>query len=101
MTTSAPNVPVERVLVPDDAALGAPPPAGRWTAWILTWTAYATYYLARKGISVAKAPIAESLGKDVLVGVDTAYLAAYAAGQYINGFLGDRIGARRLVGVGM
>jgi sugar phosphate permease len=99
MSSSASSVPTERVPVPD--ALGAPPSPGRWTAWILTWTSYATYYLARKGISVAKAPIAETLGKDVLVGVDTAYLAAYAVGQYVNGFLGDRIGARKLIGIGM
>ena len=98
MTSSAANVPAERR---DETTVGAPPPAGRWTAWILTWVSYATYYLGRKGISVAKAPIAESLGKDVLVGVDTGYLAAYAVGQYVNGILGDRVGARRLVGVGM
>ena len=73
----------------------------RWTAWGLTWVSYATYYLGRKGISVAKAPIMESLGKDVLRNVETAYLAAYMVGQYVNGFLGDRVGARRLVGVGM
>ncbi len=101
MTSSVSSVPVERVQIPGDYALGAPPPAGRWTAWILTWVSYATYYLGRKGISVAKAPIAETLGKDVLVGVDTGYLAAYAIGQYVNGFLGDRVGARKLVGVGM
>ncbi|MDC3958701.1 MFS transporter [Polyangium jinanense] len=74
---------------------------GRWTAWVLTWVSYATYYLGRKGISVAKAPIMESLGKDVLRNVETAYLAAYMVGQYVNGMLGDRVGARRLVGVGM
>lgn len=95
------NIPMERVLPPEMASEGAPPPAGRWTAWIVTWISYATYYLGRKGISVAKAPIAESLGKDTLVGVDTVYLAAYAIGQTINGSLGDRFGARKLVGVGM
>lgn len=100
MTTIAPNVPAEPVISPEEGA-AAPPPEGRWTAWILTWVSYATYYLGRKGISVAKAPIAASLGKDALVGVDTAYLAAYAVGQYVNGFLGDRIGARRLIGAGM
>lgn len=94
-------VPVERVSPSTAGASGAVPPAGRWAAWILTWVSYATYYLGRKGISVAKAPIAESLGKNTLVGVDTAYLAAYAVGQYVNGFLGDRIGARKLIGVGM
>jgi len=73
----------------------------RWGAWVLTWVSYMTYYLGRKGISVAKAPITEALGKSALLGVETAYSAAYALGQSVNGFLGDRVGARLLVGVGM
>ncbi|HMY20224.1 MAG TPA: MFS transporter [Polyangium sp.] len=101
MTSTASTVPIERVSPPNEGAVEARPPAGRWAAWTLTWVSYATYYLGRKGISVAKAPIAESLGKDALLGVDTAYLAAYAAGQYVNGFLGDRIGARKLITAGM
>jgi sugar phosphate permease len=68
---------------------------------VLTWISYASYYLGRKGISVAKKPITRALGADALVGVETAYLAAYAIGQYVNGYLGDRVGARRLVGFGM
>ena len=72
-------------------------------AWGLTWLAYATYYMGRKGFSVAKKPIEEGLGisREALGAIDTAYLAAYAAGQFINGLLGDQVGARRLVGVGM
>ena len=101
MANAAPGIPLERVYPPDNGAAEAPPPAGRWTAWIITWVSYATYYMGRKGLSVAKAPIAANLGKDTLLGVDTVYLAAYALGQYVNGFLGDRVGARKLVGVGM
>lgn len=101
MTSSTSTVPIERVSPANEGVSVEEPPAGRWAAWGLTWVSYATYYLGRKGISVAKAPIAESLGKDALVGVDTAYLAAYAAGQYINGFLGDRVGARKLIAAGM
>jgi sugar phosphate permease len=33
--------------------------------------------------------------------IDTGYLAAYAVGQFVNGYLGDRIGPRRLIGIGM
>lgn len=74
---------------------------GRPVAYAITWLSYATYYFGRKGLSVAKVSIEASLGKSALYGVETAYLAAYAAGQYINGWLGDRVGARRLVGYGM
>jgi sugar phosphate permease len=72
-----------------------------WTAWTITWLSYATYYFGRKGLSVTKAAIGQALGNQVLYGVETAYLAAYAAGQYGSGWLGDRVGARRLVGFGM
>lgn len=83
----------------------------RWAAYALTWLSYATYYTGRKNFSVARSAIVERLGAGALVfyrpsryvavGVETAYLAAYAVGQYVNGRLGDRVGARRLVGVGM
>jgi MFS transporter, OPA family, sugar phosphate sensor protein UhpC len=72
-------------------------------AWGLSWLAYATYYTGRKGFSVAKKSIHDQLGvsESMLGAIDTVYLAAYAGGQFVNGFLGDRIGARRLVGFGM
>lgn len=92
-----------------EAAAEAPPPApvwaddrsGRAVAYAVTWISYATYYFGRKGLSVAKVSIEAALGKASLYGVETAYLAAYAVGQYVSGWLGDRVGARRLVGVGM
>jgi sugar phosphate permease len=70
-------------------------------AFGLTWLSYATYYFGRKGISVAKKPIATELGENVLVGVDTAYLTAYAVGQAVSGYFGDRVGPSRLIGFGM
>src|SRR5205814_4828879 len=72
-------------------------------AFAVTWLAYATYYLGRKGFSVSKARIAAELGfsKGTLATLDTGYLAAYAVGQFVNGTLGDRVGARRLVAFGM
>jgi sugar phosphate permease len=33
--------------------------------------------------------------------IDTAYLTAYSVGQFLSGFVGDQLGARRLVGFGM
>ena len=73
----------------------------RALAYALTWVSYATYYLGRKGLPVAKATIEGALGKASLYGVETAYLAAYALGQYVSGWFGDRAGARRLIGGGM
>lgn len=74
---------------------------GRAVAYAATWISYATYYFGRKGLSVAKVSIENALGKSALYGVETGYLAAYAVGQYLSGWLGDRVGARRLVGFGM
>ncbi len=75
----------------------------RYTAWALTWLAYATYYTARKGFSVSKKTIQDQLGVSTwtLGAIDTAYLGAYAVGQFLNGIIGDRVGARRLIGFGM
>lgn len=78
-------------------------PRYRWVVWALSWLAYATYYTGRKGLSVTKKSLHDRLGisESALGGIDTAYLAAYSVGQFVSGFFGDRIGARRLVGAGM
>ncbi|HEY3493462.1 MAG TPA: MFS transporter, partial [Polyangiaceae bacterium] len=75
----------------------------RLTAWSLSWLSYATYYVGRKGFGVVKLPLSRELGLDVaaLGLIDTAFLAAYTAGQFLSGYAGDRFGARRLVGYGM
>ena len=77
--------------------------ADRYTAWGLTWLAYASYYLGRKGFSVVKSTLRHSLGvsERTLGLIDTFYLAAYALGLFFSGYLGDRIGARRLIGFGL
>lgn len=93
---SAPDAAVSH----DDEAVGERR-RGLPLAFAVTWISYAAYYLGRKGISVAKATIGSELGKSALYGVETVYLAAYAIGQYASGLLGDRVGARRLIGVGM
>jgi sugar phosphate permease len=81
--------------------VGHPTPRRAWTVWGITWLSYATYYFGRKNLSVTKASIGRALGSHALYGVETAYLAAYAIGQYGSGWLGDRVGARKLVGFGM
>ncbi len=81
--------------------MSEPTPRRAKIVWGVTWLSYATYYFGRKNLSVTKAAIGRALGSHALYGVETAYLAAYAVGQYGSGWLGDRVGARKLVGVGM
>jgi OPA family sugar phosphate sensor protein UhpC-like MFS transporter len=71
--------------------------------WGVTWLAYASYYLGRKGFSASKHSLKSAgvLDTAALGAIDTAYLAAYSLGQFASGALGDRIGARRLVGYGL
>lgn len=71
--------------------------------WGVTWLAYASYYLGRKGYSASKSSLKNSglLDTAALGVIDTAYLAAYSLGQFVSGVLGDRVGARRLVGYGL
>ncbi|HEY1537257.1 MAG TPA: MFS transporter [Polyangiaceae bacterium] len=77
--------------------------ADRYSAWGLTWLAYASYYFGRKGFSVVKSTLRHTLGisERALGVIDTLYLAAYALGLFFSGYLGDRVGARRLIGYGL
>jgi sugar phosphate permease len=93
---SAPSAPAAA-----PAAVAPRLPPGFATAFAVTWLSYASYYLGRKGYAVSKTQLARDYGASATYGVETAYLAAYAVGLWASGLLGDRIGARRLVGVGM
>ncbi len=72
-------------------------------AFALTWFSYGSYYLTRKNFAVVKSRLNEDLGVSMttLGHIDTVYLATYAVGQFLNGALGDRFGARRIIGIGM
>lgn len=85
------------------ATVADPSSSARRTALVTSWVAYATYYLGRKAFSAIKKPLEHELGlaPSALGAIDTAFLAAYALGQFASGIVGDHIGARRLVGWGM
>lgn len=69
----------------------------------LTWVGYASYYVTRKNLSVVKSRLHDTFGLSTtaLGEIDTLYLACYALGMFASGTLGDRIGARRLLTIGM
>lgn len=69
----------------------------------LTWLSYASYYFTRKNLSVVKSRLHDDMGVSVgaLGGIDTLFLSMYALGQFLNGALGDRVGARKMIAFGM
>lgn len=76
-----------------------------WRKRILftTWITYASFYLCRVNISVALPGIMEefSLTKTQVGSVLTALFTMYAIGQFVNGQLGDKFGARKIVSIGI
>ena len=66
----------------------------------LLWGAYASYYLCRVNFAVAQPLILREFPAwtSAQIGsIPSAYAVAYAAGQIVNGTLGERYGARRLM----
>jgi len=76
----------------------------RWQIFFITWLAYGGFYLTRKSFSVAKVVLSKGPGAwsmaDMTL-VDTAYLAAYAVGQFTWGAAGDKFGTRKVILAGM
>src|SRR5689334_6415576 len=89
------------VVSPEQESTAAP--RARAGVFALTWLAYASYYLGRKGFSVTKVAIARELGlgTPALAAIDSAFLVAYALAQVPSGVLADRVGPRKLVGAGL
>lgn len=75
----------------------------RARVYVITWITYASYYLGRKGLSVVKTRLVRTEGVDegALALIDSAFLIAYALGQFASGLLGDRLGPRRLLSLGL
>ena len=77
----------------------------RWRVFGITWLAYVGFYLTRASFSIAKIGILEdpdiSMTTEQMGIIDGVYLAAYAAGQFIWGILGDKVGTRKIVLLGL
>lgn len=68
-----------------------------------TWLCYAGYYFCRKPFYVAKASLGDASGFDArdLGIIGSAYLIAYAAGQFAAGWAGSKLGPRICLLTGM
>jgi OPA family glycerol-3-phosphate transporter-like MFS transporter len=76
---------------------------GRSHIFVVTWLAYAGFYLCRKNFSVTMPLLVEQVGwnKLQLVNVLFGYSLMYCSWQFVNGYLSDRLGARLVVGAGL
>ncbi len=77
----------------------------RWKVFAITWLSYMGFYLTRSSFSVAKIGIEKdvqiSMSPEQMGLVDGIYLTAYAIGQFVWGMLGDKVGTRRVVLIGL
>ena len=67
--------------------------------FLLLWAAYASYYLCRLNFAVAQPLIRDEFGwTDAQIGmIPSVYAAVYAVGQFVNGQLAERFGARAMM----
>ncbi|MHA1979357.1 MAG: MFS transporter [Candidatus Hodarchaeales archaeon] len=81
-----------------------------WKQWrtqifITVWVTYLTYYLGRVNFAVARKSMELEyptiLDAGILGVIGTAFFLMYAGGQFVNGALGDKFGARKLVSFGL
>ena len=77
--------------------------AWRIRIFVLSWVTYAAYYMGRVNLAVAMPAIqAEFQWSKASVGlIGSALYWVYAIGQLVNGHLGDRLSARKLVAIGL
>ncbi len=71
--------------------------------FIATWLAYAGYYFCRKPFYVVKSDMAGALHLSAaqLGDLGTAYLAAYAVGQFSSAYFGRKLGPKLLLVAGI
>lgn len=78
--------------------------AARWRVqvFVVTWIAYAGFYLTRQNYTVAQLDFIGELGwtKEQIGVISSTYLAVYAFGQFFNGVLVDKVGSRALLTFG-
>ena len=70
----------------------------------MLWTSYASYYLCRMNFAAAQPEILNEFSDwtKAQVGlIPTVYSVFYATGQFINGQIGSRYGARRMMTIGL
>jgi sugar phosphate permease len=93
----------QRTTPPPGTIAAPPPPLSLQTRMVvLTYLAYFFYYFTRKHLGVAThALVKDGFSEDLIAAVQTGYGVCYALGQFLSGALGDRVGPRIGLCVGM
>jgi OPA family sugar phosphate sensor protein UhpC-like MFS transporter len=75
----------------------------RYRIFVVTWIAYAGFYLCRKNFSVVMPMLEHDLGfsKLQIANLIAGFNLIYILGQFSGGMLSDRFGARLIVGMGL
>ncbi len=77
----------------------------RWRRriFLLTWVAYAGFYFGRKNLAVTWSSIETELGLDGnhYATIIFIYSLIYTIGQFVNGYLSDTFGPRKVVSIGL
>ncbi|SDM62089.1 MFS transporter [Kriegella aquimaris] len=84
-------------------ALTADQRSWRKRIFILTWLAYAGFYFGRKNLSVTWSSMEADLGLDNsdYATIIFIYSLVYTIGQFLNGYLSDTFGPRKVVSIGL
>ncbi len=71
--------------------------------FVLTWLAYAGFYFGRKNLSVTWSSMEMDLGLDNsdYATIIFIYSLIYTIGQFLNGYLSDKFGPRKVVSIGL
>lgn len=71
--------------------------------FILTWIAYAAFYFGRKNLSVTWSSMESDLGlqNSDYASIIFIYSLIYTIGQFLNGYLSDTFGPRKVVSIGL
>ncbi|MFX1500233.1 MAG: MFS transporter [Promethearchaeota archaeon] len=76
----------------------------RLRIFFTVWITYMIYYIGRTNFSIATPSIVDeysAITATIMGLIGATFFLAYAAGQFLNGFLGDKIGSRRFITLGL
>ena len=75
----------------------------KYIVFTLTFCGYASLHITRKSFSNIKNDLTDQwhFSEDQLAQLDTVFMISYAIGLYINGMLGDKYGAKKILVLGL